>query len=141
MKGKGFTLVELLAVIAIIGVISLITIPNIIKIRQDYLQKTYESRVRIIKNAALDWASDNLVNVPSDVPSECENNILCSARCSCLCKTIGSLIEEGYLSGSDDDNTVMKNPTNNENINSKNVCVRYDNNNVFTRKLIAILEE
>ena len=141
MRKKGFTLVELLTVIVIMGIISLILIPNVIKIRKDYLEKTYESRVRLIKNSALDWANENLVNVPSNVEASCENNNICDNNCICLCKTISSLISEGYLSGSDENGSVMKNPVTNENINDKNVCVRYDKNDVFTRKLIAIFEE
>ena len=174
MKYKGFTLVELLAVIAILGILALLLVPNIVKIRKDYLNKTYQTRIRLIHNAALDWASDNLVNVPSDVSKKevcncinyentlsCHscNNIYECTSCSnmqvvdacnqctatdgncCSCITIGELINKGYLSGSDNNKTVMTNPINNENLNNKNVCVRYDSNNIFNRKLITFIEE
>ena len=44
MKYKGFTIVELLTVIAILGILALLLVPNIVKIRKDYLNKTYGYR-------------------------------------------------------------------------------------------------
>ncbi len=143
MNRNAFTLSELLAVIAIMGILSIMLIPSIINIRKDYLQKTYESRKKLIGNAALDWASDNLVNVPANVPDSCNNTVNCSEGCSsaCACTTVGYLIANGYLSGSDENKTVMTNPLTNESINNNSVCVRYDTNDVLTRKLISYMEE
>ncbi len=155
MKHKGFTIVELLAVIAILGILALLLIPNIIKVRKDYLEKTYESRIRLIHNAALDWASDNLVNIPSHVSNEYNGSTTIDSNCAKYCNTtncyltVGYLIENNYLSKSDTNctgnnasgNGCLKNPLTNENLNTKKVCVRYDNNDVFNRKLIAYIEE
>ena len=146
MNKKGFTLVELLAVIVIIGILSIMVIPNVIKTRNDYLEKTFESRLKLINNAALDWASENLVNVPSNVTNEYNGQKVFDSNCTKTCPTcgyitVGFLIENNYLSGSDENKTVMKNPLTNENLNNKKVCVRYNNNDIFTRKLISFIEE
>lgn len=155
MKNKGFTIIELLAVIAILGILALLLIPNIIKIRKDYLEKTYDTRIKLIHNAALDWASDNLVNVPVHVSNDYNGSTTVDSNCSKYCQgdtcnyiTIGYLIKNNYLSKSDtnctgdnaEGNGCMKNPLTNENLNTKKVCVRYNNNDVFNRKLIAYIE-
>jgi prepilin-type N-terminal cleavage/methylation domain-containing protein len=52
MKQKGFTLVELLAVIVILAVILVIAIPNIMKIISKSKIDAYNNQMELIKNAA-----------------------------------------------------------------------------------------
>ena len=139
MNKKGFTISELMAVIVILSILALMLTPAIIKIRKDYLEKTYESRVRLIKVAALDWASDNLVDIPSHVNSNYNNQVTCDTDTAFI--TIGELIEKEYLNGTDNNNTEMRNPVTNISLNDKKVCIRYDTNDIFTRKIIAYIEE
>ncbi len=128
MSNKGFTLVEVMATIAILGILAILITPSIINIRKDMLQKTYNSRLTLIKNAALDYANDNLDQVP-----------VLDTRC--LNVTVEKLIDDGYLAGSDNNKTEMHNPITNENMNSKVVCVKYSSNDVMNRKLIAEISE
>lgn len=143
MKKNGFTLVELIATILIMGLLIIMLVPAIINIRNDYLEKTRVSRYRMIRNAALDWANDNMVLVPSYVPTACNSETSCSGNCSsaCACILVGELINRGYLAGSDENKTVMKNPVTNESLNNKLACVRYDSNEILQRKLISVFEE
>jgi len=134
MSRKGFTLVEVMATIAILGILVILVTPSIIDIRKDMLQKTYDSRVSLIKNAALDYANDNLDQVPVLVNTSIPNS-------SCLTVTIKKLIDDGYLAGSDNNKTEMHNPVTNENMNSKIVCIRYSDNDVMNRKLMAYIME
>lgn len=139
MEKKGFTLVEALAVIIILSILALILVPSVNKIRKDILNRTYTSRVNMIKSAALNWANDNLVEVPSHVTSTYFSQTTCDSDCKCV--TVQTLIDGNYLSGSDNDRKVMKNPVTKQSMNNKNVCVRYNNNEVLTRKLVAYLVE
>ena len=56
---KGFTLVELLAVIIILGVIAIIAVPTVYKVVKDSKNDLYEEQVAQIEGAAKRWAVDN----------------------------------------------------------------------------------
>lgn len=56
---KGFTLVELLAVIAILGLLSAISIPLVTKQINNSKEKAYENQEKTIINAAKRWVFDN----------------------------------------------------------------------------------
>lgn len=49
MKKRGFTLVELLAVIAILAVLVIIAMPNIMKVFREAKQKSFYNEVETIK--------------------------------------------------------------------------------------------
>ena len=142
MSKKGFTLVEVIAALAILMLITIIALPSIMSMRNDTLERTYETRVDLIKYAALNWANDNLELVPVTVHSTYVSQDTCDIDCTKKdgqCISVGLLIEEKYLSGSDNNETVMMDPRSNVSLNNKKVCVRYDKNDVRTRKLIAYL--
>lgn len=58
MKKKGFTLVELLAVIAILGIISIIAIPNVIKTMNRSTLKVMENQEMQVSTAAELYVAD-----------------------------------------------------------------------------------
>lgn len=59
MKNKGFTLVELLAVIALLAIIAAITFPFIQDSINESKENAYKEQVRTIEYAAKRWAADN----------------------------------------------------------------------------------
>ena len=61
---KGFTLVELMAVIIILGIVSVLIIPLIDRMVQSYRHSSYESQIRTIKLASKNYASDKLTIYP-----------------------------------------------------------------------------
>lgn len=134
MNKKGFTMVEVLAAIALMAILAILVTPSIIRVRNDVLERTYESRLELIKNAALNWGGDNLEQIPVDVQSDYIGGSSCDYGTTI---TVGQLIDQGYLAGSDDDNKVMRNPISGENLNNKSMCVRYDKVDNLTRKLIT----
>ena len=69
---KGFTLVELLAVIAILGIIVGISIPVYLGISNKVKQSVYETKVENIKAKASVYASDTN-NYVFDVKTLIEN--------------------------------------------------------------------
>ncbi len=61
---KGFTLVELLAVIIILGLIALITIPAINNIISDSQEKAYNEQIKRIESIARNWGVTNTKLLP-----------------------------------------------------------------------------
>lgn len=66
MKNKGFTLVELLAVIILIGVLSLIVTVTVNNTIKENKQKSCNIQIENIKTGAKNWASKNVFRLPSE---------------------------------------------------------------------------
>jgi len=85
MKNKrGFTLVELLAVIIVIGILTMVAIPTIERIAKENREKVYQQQLDNIVLSLKSWASDNRIHLPEE---ENEN----------LTMTLGNLKSEGYI--------------------------------------------
>ncbi len=80
---KGFTLVELIAVLVILSVIALIVTPNIMVSVKEYQRQVYETELQAIKDSAKNWAADNISELPTDNEFS-------------LVVTINDLINNGY---------------------------------------------
>jgi len=98
MNKKGFTLVELLAVIVILGILALITTPVVINIIDDSKNKAYEEQKRLVEGAAERWGVNNLKKLPTTDGASCYI-------------TTETLLNEGYLSSAE-----INDPTKNESI-------------------------
>lgn len=66
---RGFTLVELMAVVIILSVIGLIAIPAVDKVIKDNQNKLYQAQINSIDDAAKTW-SNNHVNLLPESSSE-----------------------------------------------------------------------
>ncbi len=64
---KGFTLIELIAVILLIGIISLITVPTVSNIIQESKEKAFKAQAIYIFEATMIYLYDNDY---ADIPSE-----------------------------------------------------------------------
>ena len=60
MVKKGFTLIELIAVIAILATVSMIVFPNISEVIHSSKQTLHEDQIKDIEASAQKWATDNL---------------------------------------------------------------------------------
>ncbi|MFA5142826.1 MAG: type II secretion system protein [Candidatus Omnitrophota bacterium] len=58
MREKGFTLVEIMIVVAIIGLLAAIAIPNFVRARQKAQQEACIANLRQIEGAEQVWAVD-----------------------------------------------------------------------------------
>lgn len=65
MKNKGFTLVEILAVITIVAVLILILVPSVDAIIKAGKDDTYEIQTDLIKSGLKDWAAANAFSLPA----------------------------------------------------------------------------
>ncbi len=70
MKNKGFTLVELIAVIVILSLLALVTGVSIVKLLKDSKEDLSSAQVTLIKSAAEAWVVDNLSKIPEK--NECK---------------------------------------------------------------------
>ena len=136
MKRNGFTLVELLAVVAIMGILALIVVPNVSKVRDDILAKDLVAIRSQISTAAKDWAYDNLNLLPTTKDATNNNYTVCRYV------TIDELIVLGYLSGDKENKTVLQNPVTSESMNDLEVCIRYNISEGYSNRIMeAVVPE
>lgn len=64
MKNKGFTLVELLAVLVLLSVIFILTIPSVTKVINSSKDTAYQKQINTILTAAYDWSLKNINILP-----------------------------------------------------------------------------
>ncbi len=86
MKTRGFTLVELLAVIVILGLIALVSVPAITGLLKSGKEDLANSQKETIELAAKNWASD-IANVGK----------LPSTDGSSICVNLSTLQQQGYV--------------------------------------------
>jgi len=115
MKQKGFTLVEILAVITIIGILALITIPTVDSIIRGSKNDAYEVQKNSILASLKNWAASKTLALP-DVNGET------------LTTTIGDLKKAGFI------DVETKNPVNDLCFSNATVLVitRANNNYTYT---------
>lgn len=122
MKQKGFTLVELLAVVIILGIISLIVVPIVSGTVKKQRNKLYDKQVSTIEDAAEGWGAEN-----TDLLPELDKNTYVS---------LDDLVSGGFLKNAD-----IKDPRNEE-VLTGCVKITYDSSyNQYIYKYINASEE
>lgn len=116
MKKRGFTLVELLAVLVVLAVISTIAFPIVNNIIDESEEKAYKQQIKTIEKAAKNWSTDN-----SNLLVEIDDNDEIVNK-SCYI-TLDRIKYEGYLETND---TI--NPIDDSNMNNYVVELNYDSN-------------
>lgn len=97
-KNKGFTLVEILAVIVVLGLIMIVALPTYSSIYNSVKLSTYLNTVKTIRSAALDYGSNSYVkDLAKEIHDKSSDNNWCKVV------THDDLIKAGYLKSDSDE--------------------------------------
>lgn len=105
MKKNGFTLIELLATLVIITLIAVIVIPSVNKVSENGKKDLCEKQLDNIKSAAMLWASDNKLMLPTTDENEVlvklsdlqNGNVDINSSYSGIVLTLNDLEKSGYI--------------------------------------------
>lgn len=145
MKNDGFTLVEVIAVIAILGILTVLVSPALMEVRTLVLGNSLKSKISMIESAAIDYAHDYIMDIPSPVKKcECSSTDISNCKKSecindCLTISVNALITRGYLVGDEENKEVLSDPLGSRPLNSYDVCIRFNNNDAYKREIISYI--
>jgi prepilin-type N-terminal cleavage/methylation domain-containing protein len=146
-KTKGFTLVEVLAVLVIIALLMAIAVPASISVSKKVRTKMLSNKIQLAEKAAALWADDNLTCLRNDSSSvRCDGKVSnCKNTNNVLtCNiTLGTLAGDNYLDYDTKDTTtqqdIVQNPVNKTSLNDEPVTITLNlNNNSVSVKPINI---
>lgn len=123
---KGFTLVELIAVVTILGLIVIITTPAYDSISKNIKTRNYESKKTTIKKATQEFVEKYYKNEAYD-----------GTTSKTLCFSVNYLIRNGIISSDDEKEEYIKNDITDEKYKDGTIFVKiyYD---LDSLKLVAV---
>ena len=72
-NNKGFTLVELIAVIVVLSLIIVLVVPNLSNSSNDSRKKIYETKLEMLRSTTIIYAEDNYSSIVRNTNNICES--------------------------------------------------------------------
>ena len=127
MNNKGFTLVEIISVVAILGLLAIITTPAYDTISNNIKTRNYDSKKSTIKSQTLSYVEKYL-----------KDKIYDGTNSNNYCYTVDYLIQNGIISSdSDKDEYIENNVTGEKYTGDKEYIKIYYDNTKF--KLVGLI--
>ena len=142
---KGFTLVELIAVVTILGLLAIITTPAYDTISKNIKSQNYESKINTIKKQTLSYAEKYLkdkvypkLDISGDIPTNGSGEKIYETNYYCF--TVEYLIQNGIISSDDEKDELLENNETGDRYKGKYELIKiyYDNGKL---KLLALSKE
>ena len=127
MNKKGFTLVEILAVVAILGVLMVVAIPSINAVSNKIKTRNLNTKKELAEEALVLWEEDNKKCL-TGTGVNCLNLANCTGTTTMTCTTTyKDMADYGLISY--DSGTDVINPVTKASINNKKITITYNVNN------------
>ena len=98
MNKKGFTLVELLAVITIISLLMIVAVPSALNFQENMKKKMFCSKVDTIERAGRLYGGDVTETIKGDkIPERKCSLVTGTASAACQFISVNTLMAKGYL--------------------------------------------
>ena len=98
MNNKGFTLVEILAVITIITLLTIVAVPSAMTFQENMKRKMFCSKVETVERAGRMYGNDVMETIKGDkIPERMCSVITETSSSACQFITINALLSKGYL--------------------------------------------
>ena len=123
MKKKGFTLVELLAVIILLGLLTFVVVPSVIGFIKEAKEKSYQQQLSNLKESAIRYVSDH-TDIIDKIEKDGKYRI-----------SVNDLITNGYVRKTKDGK--IYNPVNKEEING---CFVVENSEQYNQLTYTYME-
>ena len=137
MNKKGFTLVEILAVVVILSIILSLATLGVMNIRRNSLQKLVDTKISNLESSAVLYGQEN----QDELDAECK--VGDETYSSCKKMTVRELIEKDYYKSEETNNNGEKDLINNvtrESMLDDKVIIFKKNNRVYSKYVDADVE-
>lgn len=134
---KGFTLVELLAVIVVLSLVMIIAIPAITKNTSSAKKAILKTKVNLIVDESVIWGEDNLNYFLTSNKGPLKS---CTGEDIITCEiTFNDLAETGYIKYDNEEEKLITDPTKKKNsLNDEVILLTYNKN---SRKVSSSLKD
>ena len=136
-NNKGFTLVELLAVIVVLSLVMIIAIPAISKNTRNAREAVLKTKVDLIINESVIWGEDNLNYFLTSNKGPLKS---CTEGSKITCEiTFNDLAEAGYIKYDNEEEKLITDPTKKKNsLNDEVILLTY---NKSSKKVSSSLKD